>query len=201
MTTLYKLTDQKGRTKSGMQWGEGIEHSATGKGTYLCSDGFIHAYESPLIALFMNPIHAEFSNPRMWLSEGNISLSDGLQVGCKTLKTIKEVKDFQRPSSNQRVAFGILSAKQVTKDVKWNNWADNWLSGLDRTAVSAYVYVYAYVYASASAYASAASYAPASAYAYTYSSSSSSAYAASYAASCAAAVIDFSAIAEQAMKY
>ena len=34
---------------------------------------------------------------------------------------------------NQRVVFAILCAKSVCSDPAWNEWADRWLDGSDRT--------------------------------------------------------------------
>jgi hypothetical protein len=48
---LYKLTDENGQTKNHTQWGENISHSASGDSNQdLCSNGWIHAYESSLLA-------------------------------------------------------------------------------------------------------------------------------------------------------
>ena len=68
MAKLYKLTDSCGRTRDGTRWGPGVSHSGTGKGE-LCGPGWIHAYEHPLVAVLMNPIHANFQNPRLWEAE------------------------------------------------------------------------------------------------------------------------------------
>jgi hypothetical protein len=38
----------------------------------LCGPGWLHAYESPLVAAFMNPIHADFRKPRLFEAEGKI---------------------------------------------------------------------------------------------------------------------------------
>ena len=63
MATLYKLTDARGYTRRFTHWGEGITHTAQGKGTNMCSPDVIHAYEHPLLAVFMNPIHRNFQSP------------------------------------------------------------------------------------------------------------------------------------------
>ena len=38
----------------------------------------------------------------------------------------------------QRVRFAIFCVKEVYKAKKWNKWADNWLSGKDRTIDAAW---------------------------------------------------------------
>lgn len=84
---LYKLIDEKGYTRKNKHnewlWGENITHSAAGGSGKLCSNGVIHAYEHPLIAVFMNPIHANFSNPILWECEGEVTAKEGqLKCGC-----------------------------------------------------------------------------------------------------------------------
>ena len=133
---LYKLTDENGYTRAGESnaclWGENVSHSGTGKGM-LCTEGWIHAYTSPLLAVLLNPIHADIENPRLWEAQGVVEKSDkGLKVGCKTLTTIREIP-LPEISSNQRIAFAILCTKEVCQDKKWNLWADKWLSGEGRS--------------------------------------------------------------------
>ena len=189
----YKLTDQNGQTINKTQWGEGIEHTATGIDNNLCSDGWIHFYTSPLLAVLLNPIHANFKNPKLWECEtSGEEIHEPLKSGCKTLKTLREIP-LPTITTTQKVAFAILCAKKVCKSKDWNVWADNWLSNKDRSkdaASSAYASS-AYVSAAYAAYASAAS----SAYA-------SAAYASAAAnAANAASNINFIQIAEEAMKY
>jgi hypothetical protein len=135
--TLYKLTDENGQTKNQTQWGENVTHVAAGLGHALCSNAVIHAYEHPLIALFMNPIHAAFSKPQLWEARGEISVKDGqLKCGCKQLTTIKQLP-IREITTVQRIAFGILATTKVYKNKQWRLWADNWISGKDRSRASA----------------------------------------------------------------
>ncbi len=132
MIKLYKLTDSCGKTRGGTQWGPGVSHSGTGEGE-LCGPGWIHAYEHPLVAVLMNPIHANFKNPRLWEAEGEVGLRDGqIKCGCKTLTTIREIP-LPAITTEMRVRFAILCAKEVCADLSWNAWADRWLSGEDRS--------------------------------------------------------------------
>ena len=132
MITLYKLTDSCGKTRNDTQWGPGVSHSGTGEGE-LCGPGWIHAYEHPLIAVLLNPIHANFQNPRLWEAAGEVGLRDGqLKCGCKTLTTVREIP-LPAITTEMRVRFGILCAKEVCAVLSWNAWADKWLSGEDRT--------------------------------------------------------------------
>ncbi|MFZ1703670.1 MAG: hypothetical protein WAT79_04955, partial [Saprospiraceae bacterium] len=136
MTTLYKLTDENGYTSAGRDnaclWGEGVSHSGTGEGD-LYGPGWMHAYEHPLLALVLNPIHGDIVNPRLWIAEGQIAKREGqMKVGCKTLTTLHEIP-LPVISTAARVRFAILCAKAVYTEPSWTAWADGWLSGEDRT--------------------------------------------------------------------
>ena len=133
---LYKLTDENGMTRDETQWGPGATHSGTGAGG-LCGPGYIHAYEHPLLAVLLNPIHANFRNPRLWEATGEIALRDGhLKCGCVSLTTLREIP-VPKITAEQCVRFAILCAKQVFRDTAYTAWADKWLSGEDRSAWAA----------------------------------------------------------------
>lgn len=146
--TLYKLTDQDGKTRAGQagetQWGLGVKHEATGKpGQDLCTDGWIHAYEHPLLALLMNPIHAKICNPRLWECEGQIGKREGqLKCGCRTLTTVREIA-LPEITTEQRVRFAIACAWPTCQIAEWRTWARKWLTGKDRTAEAAWAAVWA----------------------------------------------------------
>lgn len=136
MDTLYKLTDENGYTYGGTLWGPNVTHSGTGKGG-LCSSGWIHCYTSPYSAILLNPIHANFPSPRIWLAQGEIVKRDnGLKYGCKTLTTIREIP-LQIITLKERVHFGILCAMLVYKNVSWHDWANGWINGSNRSEKSA----------------------------------------------------------------
>ena len=138
MTTLYKLTTQEGTTYGGTLWGPGITHSASGpKGGALCSSSYIHAYRDPLLAVLLNPIHADFRNPVLWECEGEVITDDRLKVGCSQLTTVKVIP-LPEVTTTQRVRFAILCAMKVFDDPEWGAWASGWLSGKrDKAAVQA----------------------------------------------------------------
>ena len=211
---VFKLTDNVGQTKDNTQWGNDVSHAAKGDGKELCSNGWIHYYTHPLIAVLLNPIHAKFKSPKLWEAKASGKIiNEELKSGCKTLRTIKEIP-LPEISVLQRVAFGILCGKEVTEDKAWNKWADKWLSGEDRSKETAYAaaydaaaaYAYAAACAGAAAYAAAAS-SGAAAYnaadAAAYNAADAAAYNAADAADYAAASksINFIALAEKAMTY
>jgi len=137
---LYKLTDEKNQTWDKCQWGKNVTHKASGKGG-LCSEGWIHAYEHPLLAVLHNPIHGNYDPETMHLwecktTDKNPKRDGQLKLGVRNLTTKKQIP---LPAINitQRIAYGILCAKKVYHEKSWNKWADNWLSGKDRAEASA----------------------------------------------------------------
>ena len=139
---FVKLTEADGRTNGNIQWGPGIRHEARKKKGRLtpedlCSPYVIHYYSSRYLATLLNPIHANFKRPLAWefIPEGE-TCTDGLKHGSQAGTTTKRIR-LPRYSIEQRVAFGIFCAKTTCENAAWNNQADAWLSGEDRTAWSA----------------------------------------------------------------
>ena len=204
MKKYYKLTTQDCKTRVGCynetQWKLGRLVRAFGNSTELCTDGWIHCYTSPLIAIIRNPADADIKNPRLWLFEPEFGTSikeERLKVGVRAGKITKELP-VPKITNIQKVAFAILCAKCVCKNEEWNIWADRWLDNIDRSrcAAATAAYTAAVAVADAVAYAAAtAAYTAATAY-----TAAAAADAAAYAAD-AIIVLDFDAIAKEAMKY
>lgn len=135
----YKLTDQENKTFNNTKWGNGVTHESDGSGE-LCSPGWLHYYHSPLLAVLLNPIHADIPNPKLWecKAEGRHKDDYGLKGGCTKLTTLHEIA-IPKISTEQSVKFAILCTKEVYKGEAWNAWADEWLSGKDRSKESAYI--------------------------------------------------------------
>ena len=138
MTTYYKITTQEGKTKNNTQWGENVTHEATGDIKQdLCSDAWTHAYTHPLLAVLMNPVHANIENPILWEGKGEGEAKfEPFKCGFRKFTTLRQIP-LPEVTDVQRIAFGILCAKEVYKDSSWKQWADKWLSGEDRTKSSA----------------------------------------------------------------
>lgn len=139
MTTLYKLTDQHMRTFGCCQWKLGEPHEATGGDRPLCTNAWLHAYTDPLLAVLLNPIHADVANPRLFRCEGQVGQADyGLKVGCTKLTLLEEIQ-LPTVTTEQRVKFGILCACPVTTDHQFHFWAHCcWLNGSDRSVRAAH---------------------------------------------------------------
>jgi hypothetical protein len=197
----YKLTDANGMTRGSTQWGENVTHTAGGNGKRLCSDGWIHFYTDPLIATVLNPGHANFGDAQLWEAESSgEELHEALKSGSRSLTTIRRI-DSPVISIVQKIAFSILCTKEVCNSNYWNTWADNWLTGVDRTYASARAaYDTAYTCVT-STYAASYDYAAFHAiYAARAADAAAAAYAASYAAD-ANKQIDFVSLVKRAMTY
>ncbi len=141
MPTMYKLVsiqeDSSWATHNGMKWAIGKTNEAKGKGTKMCTDQVLHCYASPEQAVLFNPIHANIQNPILLEIEcSDIVNSDGLKYACKK-QTPKRTVCLPVVSLNQRVAFAIKTALLVYRDASFVVWAENWLSGKDRSAAAA----------------------------------------------------------------
>jgi hypothetical protein len=205
----YKITTARNTTYKETKWGEGVLHTTSGEGP-LCKSGWIHTYNDPLIGLFMNPIHGHFEEPfHLWECEVSGKFLDdrGLMQGWSEVRTVKLI-DIPEITTVNRVAFGILAAKQVYFNTAWNTWADNWLANIDRVAAfnaadaayaayaaasngatyaaAAYAAFYAAYAAFNATYADAAYAANAAAFNAAYAAAYAATYAAAYAAANAA---------------
>jgi hypothetical protein len=194
---LYKLTDANGQTHNATQWGPGVTHETSGKGN-LCDSGWLHAYEHPLLAVLLNPIHAKFDSPQLWEAEGegDVKRDGQLKIGVTRLTTVREIS-LPAVTTEQRVRFAILCARHVYHDPTWLAWADAWLDGSNRSQASASASSCATATASAAAAAadaaSAAAWAWASAALWAWASASAALW-----ASASAADLDLAAIALEA---
>ena len=149
----YKLLSQKMTSHKDTKWEKNVPISISKPGNEMCSDQVLHCYNHPLLAAFLNPIHGDIHNPRLFLiSVDKIVNTDGLKFASKS-QTILEEMPYPDISTEKRIEIAIRIAKTVYKDEKWNEWADRWLSGTDRSGDSANIA--ANVYA-ANAYAARA---------------------------------------------
>ena len=137
--TYYKLTNQNLQTYDGFQWTVGKWEGTNGAGE-LCSPGWLHCYDDKLLAVLLNPIHANIQNPRLFRVDvsGKKKTNNGLKFGFSKMRLVEEIP-LPGISTIQRGAFGILCAltlpNNATAFIKWSN---DWLSGKDRSEAVAW---------------------------------------------------------------
>ena len=133
----YKLVTQDCKTRKGAPnettWVIGKTVEAKGEGNKLCTDGVIHAYADPVLAVLLNPIHANISNPRMLVLECSEAVAEAWdKSGHKSAMPIAEIP-LPEVTATQRTAFGILCALEVYSNAAFTEWAEAWLDGTDRS--------------------------------------------------------------------
>ena len=133
----YKLTDKNDQTHGGCHWGENVTHIADGKGE-LCTSHWIHAYSDQHLAVVLNPIHGNYGKGmHLWECEAEMGEDDNsLKFGTTKLTTIKQVA-IPRISKAAKIRFAIYCVLEVYKDKDFKQWADNWLSGENRSEAAA----------------------------------------------------------------
>jgi hypothetical protein len=138
MPTAYKLTDQSMCTSCECRWVLGEWKESSGEGG-LCGPGWLHAYNHPLVASFMNPIHACIDNPRLFEVEcdGDYLDDHGLKCGHTRMRLVREI-ELPVLTTEQRVYAGIQCAiASGYADAGWLSWAERWISGGDRSESTA----------------------------------------------------------------
>jgi hypothetical protein len=152
---MFKLLNQDMTSHNNTKWVIGEKKKTNGKGE-LCSPGWLHCYEDKLLAVLLNPIHADIKNPRMFVCgvSGKRKLDGQLKRGY-TIMWIKNEIELPVITLTQKIAFAILCALEVCKDSRFIKWANNCLNGKDRSYVAAADAAYA-ASAAASTYANAA---------------------------------------------
>lgn len=179
----YKLTNRNLTTHGNYKWHPLRWKQTDGNGG-LCGPGWLHCYADPLVAVFMNPKHANIDNPLLWVCQvrGQQRTAPDFKEGWTEMRLIKRM-DCPSLTLQQRVAVWILCAKEVYHEPTWVKWANQWLSSVDRSYNTAYA---AAADAPCPPSAFAAAYA-AAAYAAAYAAAAAADAAAAYAAADAAA--------------
>lgn len=111
---LYKLLRQDDTSGSDpiLRWGENVTHTLPQiNNPQLCTKDVIHAYQSPHLALLLNPIHANYKNPIIWEGEGDIAVDNWGKVGCFRFTT--KTKIDLKISPEIQLRFAILCANKV----------------------------------------------------------------------------------------
>ena len=84
----------------------------------LCTNQVLHAYTCPILALLLNPIHADIINPRLFEAEGEIVIADWDKCGTFNLTLTNELSLPEWWSDKDKrkkvqISFAILCAKAV----------------------------------------------------------------------------------------
>ena len=138
MNIVYKLTNQDLQTRNGFQWKVGKWYETNGEGG-LCNSGWLHAYNDPLVAVFMNPIHAGIKNPVLWKAEGDGKFldDDGLKCGYTKMRIVKKMNLPEIPTEKLIEVSIILAIEAGCYEDDFIAWALHWTDGSDRSQSAA----------------------------------------------------------------
>ena len=90
--------------------------------------------ESPLVAIMLNPWHAQLDLPKM------------LEFQFSQVALVKDdprinmqVREIETPSvtTDQKIVFGLMVLMEVYENESFAEWAEHWICGSDRSAESA----------------------------------------------------------------
>ena len=130
----YKLTNWQWKTHKDTKWGEGVTHETNGEGD-LCSEGWLHYYHHPVLAVLFNPIHAQIREPILWECEAEGKHKDdmGLKGGCTKLTTIKQIP-LPKITQKQKLEIALRCSLQAYRwnccnDLReWEQWVEKYLA-------------------------------------------------------------------------
>ena len=134
---LCKWVSEDMKTRNDTFWEEGVPNELPERNNLkLCNEGLFHYYKHPLIAVFFQYSYACADYSRLYevLPEGKI-VEDWSKCGSTKLTLVKEL-EIPKVSVIQTLAFTILCALAVCEDPIFVGWANNWLSGKDRSKES-----------------------------------------------------------------
>ena len=135
---VWKLTDSDMKTFGGTSWRLDVPLETSGQGE-LCSAGWLHFYQHPLLAVLLNPLHANYKRPRLFEADaaGMFLYDRGLKAGATKLTLVREVP-VPSVTLMQRVAFAegcAAWAKEAAVGPRLN--ADEILTALSHIAEEA----------------------------------------------------------------
>jgi len=119
---FYILTNKKWEDIHGRKWGPGVEN-------LIPDEEFWKIYPDPLLAIFFNRVETKQNliqsgiiDPVLWEGE-----RDNIR-----LKTIRQI-ELPMLTTEHYIRFGILCVLEVYREKPFVKWAEDWLSGKDKS--------------------------------------------------------------------
>lgn len=89
---------------------------------------------SPLVAIMLNPWHAQLEKPKMLEMLFTTEVDDTSDPIFRI--SVHEV-DIPATTTDQKIIFALMVIMDVYKNDQFNQWAQKWINGTDRGAMSA----------------------------------------------------------------
>ena len=90
--------------------------------------------DSPLVAVMLNPWHAQIDHQKML--ELEIGEIEAIHDNRCIYMTVRET-GVPSVTTDQKIVFALMALQEVYQNPVFNEWADGWISGSDRSAESA----------------------------------------------------------------
>ncbi|MEE8481990.1 MAG: hypothetical protein V3S12_01425 [Acidiferrobacterales bacterium] len=130
----YILADSDNRTRRGDYIFPSGSSFSSQSSSNIVSENASEIAATPLVAIMLNPWHAQLDNPKMLKMHFTTELDDTNDPIFRT--NVCEVP-MPEATTDQKIIFALLVIKQVYKNTEFNQWAEKWITGSDRGAASA----------------------------------------------------------------
>jgi len=131
---IYKLTRQDRTTRDGFKYppkGSKLPE-LDGKGE-LCSKHWYHGYAHPLLAVLNAPVHVSPDYTKMIEIEvPEVYAPDQMKLGF-TMGVVGKDVPLPKVTLEQKIRYAIGCACSVYEEKSFRKWADDWISGKDRS--------------------------------------------------------------------
>jgi len=137
---IYKLTRQDRTTRGRFKYPpKGSRLPELGGKGELCSKHWYHGYAHPLLAVLHAPIHVPTDYTKMIEIEvPEVYAPDQMKLGFTT-GIVGRVIPLPKITLEQKIRYAIGGACSVCQKKSFRKWADDWISGKDRSEEAATV--------------------------------------------------------------
>lgn len=123
-----KLTNRNLQTHNGFQWTlkewYTIDPICRARTEHLCTTAWFHCYNHPIIAVLLNPIHADIEKPRLFRCnvKGMKKTDSGLKFGFTYMRLAEELTlpEVTAAQCNRLIRLCVSEIDQAKRDTSWN---------------------------------------------------------------------------------
>ncbi len=134
----YILADSANHTRRGSRIFPGHSTFSSQTSNNIVAQNASEIGASPLVAIMLNPWHAQLEKPKMLelrFAAVAIDTSD------PTISmNVREVA-VPETTTDQKIIFALMVISAVYKNDQFNQWAEKWINGSDRSAESAGMFI------------------------------------------------------------
>jgi|GEM_PF-3453889 hypothetical protein len=132
--TRYLLTNAENHTWRGSHVCPGQSILASNTEENVLTRNAEELGDSPLVAIMLNPWHAQIDHQKML--ELEIGRNDLDEIGSSTNVVVRETT-VPSVTTDQKIVFALMTIQEVYGNPVFKCWADDWISGSDRSAEAA----------------------------------------------------------------